>query len=427
MDLPRRSPPAEIAARIGLTDVTVSYVSPAARGRNPWGHEIPYGQPWRTGAHPALRLTLSKEVDIGDVNVPAGTYAVIVTPQRDVWVITLARASGAPAGELVDGGLRAGPEVASFEVPAMPAPFRERFTVLFADATQDSVVLTLEWGEVRVCVPFTLHTQQQLQEGLRELASLPASYLHAARYMLEVKHEYLLGLRYVDLALSLEPNWQALLLKSALLAAAGDQKRAKAVSAEAYELRRRSGDQPGADDRQEKLATLTLPPQRISAVVSRGSTKRPGTAETLVRASTFDTTSVPLAVPREQMRADESSDATLPLDDLTGRRVRVGSREPRNATPLSAEEIGRILQNGKQDIQTCYQQALRQDPAFTRARISTSVTIGLAGRPRKIVLEAPGGLGPIEPCLKDTIGRWAFPSSSTEYEVHFPVILRGRS
>lgn len=437
MELPKRSPPAEIFAHVGLTDLSLSYNSPAVQGRDLWGKEIPFRRPWRTGDHPAARLTLSRDITIADSLLSAGSYALVFTPGKEAWTVSVCQALGNSVGsDKRPSAFRPGAEVARFDVPALPASHRERLAFFFADATQDGVVLVLEWNDVRLAIPVTLHTQAQLQEGLEDLDGLPASYLQAARYMLEVRHEYALGLRYVDDALALKPDWQALLLKAALLASLGDQKRAKAVSAEAYEMRRRQGEEGPANERHEKIASISFSRPTFASVSGRSPARRSSgaTAGTggaaddgrFVRASGVQTRQ-PVAIPREQFSVQiDAADEPLPLDDLGGRRARQAPREPRNTNPLSSDEISRILQNGKQDIQICYQQALRQDPAFTRARISTAVTIGLSGRPRKIVLESRGGLGPIEPCLKETVGRWAFPVGSGEYEVRFPLVLRGR-
>src|SRR5215813_10202134 len=62
LELPRPSPQAKVMQRVGLTDITVDYSSPAVRGRRIWGQLVPYDKMWRTGANQATRITFSREV-----------------------------------------------------------------------------------------------------------------------------------------------------------------------------------------------------------------------------------------------------------------------------------------------------------------------------------------------------------------------------
>lgn len=91
-ELPRISPTATITQRIGLTDVSITYGRPSLRGRKGriWGKLIPYGELWRAGANEATLLEVSEDVRLNGNEVPAGKYALFVTPRkRDPWTITL--------------------------------------------------------------------------------------------------------------------------------------------------------------------------------------------------------------------------------------------------------------------------------------------------------------------------------------------------
>jgi len=177
MELPKRSPPAQIFAHVGLTDLGLSYNSPAVHGRPLWGKEIPFGRPWRTGDHPAAHLVVSKDVTIADSPLSAGSYALLFTPGQDTWTVSVCRAV-LVTGANTDGtasAFRPGVEVARFEVPVLPGPHRERLAFFFADATNDGVSVMFEWRDVRLAIPVTLHTQAQLQENLQDLDALPTS------------------------------------------------------------------------------------------------------------------------------------------------------------------------------------------------------------------------------------------------------------
>jgi hypothetical protein len=81
------SPPASANAKIGTTDISVKYSSPAVKGRKIWGELVPYGQVWRTGANEATTITFSKDVTVEGQKLKAGTYALFTIPGDKEWTI----------------------------------------------------------------------------------------------------------------------------------------------------------------------------------------------------------------------------------------------------------------------------------------------------------------------------------------------------
>ena len=55
-ELPQPSPTATINQRVGLTDFTVVYSRPSAKGRTIFGDLVPFGQVWRTGANACVKF-----------------------------------------------------------------------------------------------------------------------------------------------------------------------------------------------------------------------------------------------------------------------------------------------------------------------------------------------------------------------------------
>src|SRR5476649_1158911 len=87
LELPRPSPTAKVSQVIGLTEVTVDYSSPAARGRKIYGGIIPEGKLWRTGANLATKITFNKEVEIGGSKIPPGSYSIFSIPGEGQWTL----------------------------------------------------------------------------------------------------------------------------------------------------------------------------------------------------------------------------------------------------------------------------------------------------------------------------------------------------
>jgi hypothetical protein len=87
LDLPQPSPAATVSQRVGLTDISVEYSSPAVNKRKIWGGLVPFDKPWRTGANAATKITFSRDVTVGGKAVPAGTYSVVSCPTAKGWTI----------------------------------------------------------------------------------------------------------------------------------------------------------------------------------------------------------------------------------------------------------------------------------------------------------------------------------------------------
>ena len=91
VELPRRSPTATVSQQVGLTDISVEYASPAVKGRKIWGAVVPYDRSWSISPNQPTRVRFSKEVEIGDKEVPAGTYVLSMIPSKGDWTVVLTR------------------------------------------------------------------------------------------------------------------------------------------------------------------------------------------------------------------------------------------------------------------------------------------------------------------------------------------------
>jgi hypothetical protein len=81
------SPFTEVKAEQGALQVKVEYCRPSKKDREVFGHLVPYGQVWRTGANEATEIELSQTVRIGDKTLPAGRYTLFTIPNQNTWTI----------------------------------------------------------------------------------------------------------------------------------------------------------------------------------------------------------------------------------------------------------------------------------------------------------------------------------------------------
>ena len=68
---------------IGDANFRVDYGSPQKRGRDLFGGIVPYGERWRTGANRATHFYTSSDIQIGDLDIPAGEYTIFTIPEED--------------------------------------------------------------------------------------------------------------------------------------------------------------------------------------------------------------------------------------------------------------------------------------------------------------------------------------------------------
>lgn len=224
--LPQASPASKVEQAVGVTDFTVTYASPGVKGRTIFGELVPYDELWRTGANAATTLEASQDFTFGGTTVPAGKYALYTIPTRTTWTVILNQNAGA-------GGTRGYDEkndVARVTVTPSEAPKRERLTFLFADTTDDTTRLDLEWDTVRVSVPIGVDTRALTAANIDQaLADAWRPHFASARYLLESGGDLDRALAYVDTSIEIQPTWWNNWVRAQILAK--QDKTAAAVSA----------------------------------------------------------------------------------------------------------------------------------------------------------------------------------------------------
>ncbi len=233
LNLPAKSPGAKVTQTVGLTDITVEYSSPGVKGRPIWGALVPYGKTWRAGANEATRITFSKEVTVGDKQVPAGTYSFFTVPNKGKWTLILNK------DPKQFGAFEYKPETDLVRVEVTPKaiPHRERLAYLVSDFTDDNALITLEWEKLSVSLPVKLATQTQSLANIKEAtddAWVPL--MASARYLLEQKKDLPTAVQYVDKSIAIKQTWLNTFVKAQLLAATGNVKDARALAEKAMEL-----------------------------------------------------------------------------------------------------------------------------------------------------------------------------------------------
>lgn len=238
IELPAPSPAAKVMQRVGLTDITVEYSSPGAKGRTIWGDLVPWDKPWRTGANAPTKITFSKDVTVGGKPVPAGTYGVITFPSQKAWTLVLSRnveigGGGKPYDAKTDGK----DDAARVELKTSAIPHRERMIFVFADTTDEGTSLDLEWDKLRVSIPIGVDTGKQALANIEKgLGDAWRPHLAAARYAADTLKDNDKALEYVTASIAIKSTWFNNWIKADVLHRMGKNKEALEFAKIAWDL-----------------------------------------------------------------------------------------------------------------------------------------------------------------------------------------------
>src|SRR5262252_278574 len=95
-----QSPGAEASATIAGKSITIKYSSPSVRGRQIFGDGGVVSKDstypvWRAGANAATTLQTDANLDIGGLNLPAGTYTMyVLVKDPENWKLIVSKQTG---------------------------------------------------------------------------------------------------------------------------------------------------------------------------------------------------------------------------------------------------------------------------------------------------------------------------------------------
>jgi hypothetical protein len=226
---PQPSPKSVLNQVVGLTDVTVEYSRPSAKGRVVFGDLVPFGKLWRTGANANSTVSFSEDVVINGTTVKKGKYAIFTLPKADMWEVILYTATD-------NWGLPENYDVNKVAVSLNVDPIMlnnnvESFTIGINNLTNDSATLDISWEKTMVSMKFEVPTQKSALASIAKVLAGPTAgdYFSSAQYYYQSNGDLNKALEYVNKAVSMvkpgdeAPYWH-LRLKSLIQGKLGDKK-----------------------------------------------------------------------------------------------------------------------------------------------------------------------------------------------------------
>lgn len=184
---PQPSPKSTIQQRVGLTDITVVYSRPSAKGRVIFGDStskaiVPYAKRWRTGANNSTTIKFSDDVTVEGKKVAAGEYALYTVPGKTTWTVVLSKDTK-QGGNVAN--YKAADNVATFSVkPYKTTTKTETFTINFSDLTPATANVDMLWemtgAKFKVTTDVDPKVMAQIEEKVAKNASPSTNDLAAA-------------------------------------------------------------------------------------------------------------------------------------------------------------------------------------------------------------------------------------------------------
>lgn len=199
---PAPSPKVKMEQQFGLTNVTLEYSRPGVKDRVVFGDLVPYDKMWRTGANKNTMITFDDAVTFAGTEVEAGTYALFMTPGKQMWDVFLYNDTenwGTPE-EWDDAKV-----VAKSSVKAsMLGSNVETMTIGLDNMTNDSADLTLSWEKTHVAIPLGIATDAMTMKTIETVMGGPSAgdLYNAARYYRENGKDLNKALEWMKSAIS---------------------------------------------------------------------------------------------------------------------------------------------------------------------------------------------------------------------------------
>ncbi len=242
LKVPAPSPQQTIKQAFALSEISITYCRPSAKGRVVFGDVVQYGQIWRTGANGATTITFGEDVTVEGKAIKAGTYAIYSIPNKESWDIMLY--SDLELGGNV-GEYNKEKEVARFAVKARPlAESVETFTINVADQSSNTANIEMSWEKTRVSFRVEADIDSKIMKNIESAVIKDNKpYYQAASYYYENNKDLNLALEWINKAVANNPNaYWVHMLKAKIQFKAKDTKGAKETALKVVELAKADGD-----------------------------------------------------------------------------------------------------------------------------------------------------------------------------------------
>jgi hypothetical protein len=237
LKVPAPSPLQTVKQAFALSDITVEYSRPSARGRVVFGDVVPFGKVWRTGANNATKITFGEDVKVEGMDVKAGTYAIYTIPNKDSWEIMLYK-------DLTLGGnveeYKKENELIRFVVKpvTMSGDKVETFSIDFSEMNANNTKIELVWEKTRVPFKVVADIDSKIMKTIdNTIVKDTRPYFQAASYYYDNDKDLKQAAEWADKAIANNPKgYWIYMLKAKIQAKQKDSKGAIATAEQVIKI-----------------------------------------------------------------------------------------------------------------------------------------------------------------------------------------------
>lgn len=212
--IPQSSPAAMVSQVVGVTKVSVSYSSPAVRGREVFGELEPYDKAWRAGANSPTKITFEDDVMIEGINTPAGEYIIFITPKKEEdWVLHISKGGKSIFGYNVEGkqdynAVLENDHITLDVAPEMMASSQERLSYHIQVVDETTGKVTMMWHNVAISFYVKTSPENVILSDLQnpEVTKDARAYMQAASYFLK-NNDIAHANQYVDMSIGMQAEY----------------------------------------------------------------------------------------------------------------------------------------------------------------------------------------------------------------------------
>jgi hypothetical protein len=136
-----------VSQNVALTEITVTYGRPVARGRALFGQLVPWDSVWHPGADSATRIVFTHDVELEGHTLKGGEYSLWLIPRADrPWTVIFSRAAHVfhkPYPGASDDVLRV-------DVQPEKGAHMESLAIYFPVVLRNEATMRIHWGETIV-------------------------------------------------------------------------------------------------------------------------------------------------------------------------------------------------------------------------------------------------------------------------------------
>lgn len=200
ISMPQPSPMSTVTQKVGLTDVSIAYSRPSAKGRKIFGDVVQFGEMWRTGANKSVKFSISDSVLVGGKKIGKGDYSIFTIPKEKEWIIIINKAVDLSG----TNGYKESDDVVRFTVVPTKTGYTESFTFNFANLTNTSADVELSWEETKVSFKIEVTVDDKVMKNIDAALNPSANtYFAAARYYYETERDSKQALAWINKSLEL--------------------------------------------------------------------------------------------------------------------------------------------------------------------------------------------------------------------------------